>query len=76
LAYVCPQCRQVHPEGAVSCAHARELIDKRGQEIKHEMDHHRIEHPDCPDAYTHVIRLRHEREAARRKPLGPIGVSV
>jgi len=67
MVWIHPACGRVHPPGAVTCEQARKMIEQRGREIEHEMAHHRVDHPDCPDVHIHVIRLRHEREAEARR---------
>lgn len=77
MAYVCPNCRRVHPQGAGSCAHAKELIDKRTQETQMRIIAHQ-ENCDCPDATAH-LRKRDQDKQRRRGGLWdnrPIGASI
>ncbi len=55
MAFKCLNCHRVHPEGAVTCKQAREMIAQRVEEIKHKMSHHKEDHPGCPDSNTHVV---------------------
>lgn len=69
-------CGRVHPPGAVTCEQARQMIEKRGREIEHRVQHHGENHPGCRHSYDCVIREMRAEETERRKPFGPIGASV
>lgn len=77
MAYVCPHCRQIHPEGSGSCLHAKELIDKRTQKTQMRIIAHQ-ENCDCPSPEEH-LRKRDREKQRRRGGLWdnrPIGASV
>lgn len=80
MAWIHPPCGRVHPEGAITCEQARQMIEKRGRGIEHEMTHHRGKHPHCIDPYTCIIRERHRQEEERRERQEPwsgiIGASI
>ena len=67
MAFIHPACGRVHPEGAVTCEQSRQMIEKRGQEIDHEVGHH-SETCNCPNPREHVLKLRHERNAPEPWP--------
>jgi len=56
VALICRNCRQIHPDGAVTCEQAREAIAQRGQKIDHKIEHHKETHRGCKDPYNCVIR--------------------
>lgn len=62
MARICPGCGHVHPEGAVTCERAREMIDQFSRELEHDIRHHQETCPGCPDPRRHVLNLRRLRE--------------
>ena len=60
MARICHEkgCGRVHPRGAISCAQAKELIDKGIAEMNARIAVHRDTCHGCPDAYQHVMNIR------------------
>lgn len=64
MAYLCPGCSAVHPEGSVNCEHATELINKQSEEMRIRIIAHR-ENCDCPDAAEHLRKRDREKQKGR-----------
>lgn len=59
MAKICHEkgCGRVHPRGVVSCARAKELIEKSVAEFRKKVAAHRRSCHGCPDVQQHVLNL-------------------
>lgn len=73
MAWLPPCCGRIHPEGAINCEDAKEIIEKQGDEMKMRIIAHQ-ENCDCPSAEEHLRKRDQEKQNHRglwdHRPIG------
>lgn len=60
MALICQRCDTVHPDGAISCEHARRLRSQQEGEMQARIAAHK-EICDCSDPAGHIRKRERER---------------